>query len=259
MKFNFIACACAASLAGSAAGQSYNIDFGDPRGNDKPASSYAAAGLAGAWNEIGVPASGVYYPLVNLQGQPTAAELYNIGGSDLLVSDDPGTTGDHDALMDDMLIGHNNPVDVCIWVRNLPPGSYEVLIYAMTPNNPSLASRTRVDFADQGPAFIGGLWPGAHALGITYSRHTVTIANDTIGLHSGLFNGFIQSGINGIQIRKIHPGDTNGDAVTNIDDLLRIINTWGACPSNPPHCAADLTGNGVVDIDDLLAVINNWG
>lgn len=258
MKFT-TPCVLVASLTVVASGQSYNIDFGDPRGNDKPASSYAAAGLAGAWNELGVPTPGSYYPLVNLQGQPTAAELYNLGGSELLISDIPATGGDHDALMDDMLIGYNNPVDVCIWVRNLPPGSYEVLTYALTPNDPALMSRTRVDFADQGPTFIGGLWPGTHVLGTTYSRHTVTIASNTIGLHSGLFNGNIQSGINGIQIRRIHAGDTNGDAVTNIDDLLRIINSWGACPADPPHCAADITANGVVDIDDLLAVINNWG
>jgi hypothetical protein len=45
----------------------------------------------------------------------------------------------------------------------------------------------------------------------------------------------------------------------NIDDLLAVINAWGACP---PPCSADIVppgGNGVVDIDDLLAVINNWG
>jgi hypothetical protein len=58
------------------------------------------------------------------------------------------------------------------------------------------------------------------------------------------------------------PGDTNGDGMVNIDDLLVIINNWGQCPVPPPPCNADIhpapTGNGVVDIDDLLLVINNW-
>jgi hypothetical protein len=57
-------------------------------------------------------------------------------------------------------------------------------------------------------------------------------------------------------------GDVNGDNTVNIDDLLGIINGWGACNG----CAADVApvtgcshGNGIVDIDDLLLVINNWG
>jgi hypothetical protein len=52
-----------------------------------------------------------------------------------------------------------------------------------------------------------------------------------------------------------------GDAVVDVDDLLAIINDWGAC--NPKgDCVADIAppqGNGVVDVDDLLAVINSWG
>jgi hypothetical protein len=48
---------------------------------------------------------------------------------------------------------------------------------------------------------------------------------------------------------------TNGNGAVNIDDLLAVINNWGAPAPNP----ADVTGNGVVDIDDLLAVINAWG
>jgi hypothetical protein len=54
-------------------------------------------------------------------------------------------------------------------------------------------------------------------------------------------------------------GDTNGDNIVDIDDLLIVINAWGTCKA---PCAADVaplpTGNGVVDIDDLLVVINDW-
>jgi hypothetical protein len=252
-----ISCIVAGGFAAVAAAQSYNIDFGGAGTN--PSAGYAAAGLPGEWNTLGVPTPGTHYPLVNLQGVATGVTLNNIGGTQLLATDDPATSRDDDALMDDMLIGFNNPVDVCIWVRNLPVGPYEVRIYAMTPNNPALMSQTRVDFADQGPTWIGGAWPGTHQLGVTYSRHTVTTNDGIIGLHSGVFGGNFQSGINGIQIRPIHAGDVNGDAVVNIDDLLGVINGWGACPANPPLCAADITGNGTVDIDDLLAVINNWG
>jgi hypothetical protein len=43
--------------------------------------------------------------------------------------------------------------------------------------------------------------------------------------------------------------------VVNIDDLLLVINNWGAGFGNP----ADATGDWTVNIDDLLLVINSWG
>jgi hypothetical protein len=57
------------------------------------------------------------------------------------------------------------------------------------------------------------------------------------------------------------PADITGNGVVNIDDLLAVINAWGAC-ANPNDCPADIAppgGNDVVNIDDLLTVINAWG
>jgi len=45
-----------------------------------------------------------------------------------------------------------------------------------------------------------------------------------------------------------------GNGVVNIDDLLAVINSWGATSG-----AADINHNHIVNIDDLLAVINGWG
>jgi hypothetical protein len=50
----------------------------------------------------------------------------------------------------------------------------------------------------------------------------------------------------------------NGDRVINIDDLLSVIGTWGACT----NCRQDFVppgGNNQVNIDDLLGVIGSWG
>jgi hypothetical protein len=62
-------------------------------------------------------------------------------------------------------------------------------------------------------------------------------------------------------VRKLlctpEPADVTADCVTNIDDLLTVINAWGEC-ANPKNCPADIDGNGAVDIDDLLLVINGW-
>jgi hypothetical protein len=50
------------------------------------------------------------------------------------------------------------------------------------------------------------------------------------------------------------PADVTGTGSVDIDDLLAVINSWGATRG-----PADVDSNGIVDIDDLLAVINAWG
>jgi len=64
----------------------------------------------------------------------------------------------------------------------------------------------------------------------------------------------------GCAAEKVVPGDVDGDGAVNVDDLLAVINGWGACPVPcPPTCSADVNDNCVVNVDDLLMVINNWG
>jgi hypothetical protein len=204
MKLRSIPAAAGAALvlgSSPALAQSVNVDFGAPQG--APSASYAAAGTAGAWNVVGVLPPAQRAPLVGLDGVPVAAEIYMIGGTSLLSFDDPQTAGDDAALLDDMLLGFNNPLDVCIFFEDLENGDYEVLIYAMTPGDPDLESRVRVDFGTPEIVFVGGEWPGFHKVGVTYSRHTVSVTDGKIGLHSGLPNGNIQSGINGIQLRPL--------------------------------------------------------
>ena len=53
-------------------------------------------------------------------------------------------------------------------------------------------------------------------------------------------------------------GDTNGDCVVDVSDILQVLGTWGDCPPPPAACRADLDGNGVVDFADLLIVLANW-
>jgi trimeric autotransporter adhesin len=55
-------------------------------------------------------------------------------------------------------------------------------------------------------------------------------------------------------------GDTTGDSVVDVDDLVAVILGWGACSVPcPPRCAEDVTENCTVDVDDLVAVILAWG
>lgn len=65
-----------------------------------------------------------------------------------------------------------------------------------------------------------------------------------------------------IDVQPLLAGDTNGDGIVNVSDLLAVINGWGDCPAPPAPCIADVAphpgGDGVVNVSDLLLVINNW-
>lgn len=82
------------------------------------------------------------------------------------------------------------------------------------------------------------------------------LTGGTFSLTGGFWPGAVKKCIPDIA----PPG---GNGFVNVDDLLAVINSWGACPLPcPPNCAADISppgGNCFVNVDDLLAVINGWG
>jgi hypothetical protein len=43
-----------------------------------------------------------------------------------------------------------------------------------------------------------------------------------------------------------------------VDDLLVVINAWGAC-TDCKSCPADINNDCAVNVDDLLVIINGWG
>jgi hypothetical protein len=198
-----LAAAAAGTVVPGAFGQSINIRFGTVTSTPSP--SYGAAGLPGVWNTLQLTPINELEPLVSLAGTPIAAQYYQNGSSSLLTYDNPLTSGDDKSLMDSMLLSVNNPTDGCFWVQGMLHGTYEVTIYAMTPNNPSLLNRTRVDNATTGPVMVGGTWPGHQQEGVTYSRFTVTTNDGVIAFHDGLAGAVIQSGMNAAQFRYMSP------------------------------------------------------
>jgi hypothetical protein len=48
---------------------------------------------------------------------------------------------------------------------------------------------------------VGGAWPGHHQATISFSRFMVTTTDGTIAFHDGLPSGYLQSGMNGVQLR----------------------------------------------------------
>lgn len=54
------------------------------------------------------------------------------------------------------------------------------------------------------------------------------------------------------------PGNTNGDDVVDVSDLLAVVSNFGECPAKGV-CVGDLNGDGSVDVQDLLMVVMNFG
>jgi hypothetical protein len=192
----------------------YNVSFGRSKG--PPPNSYGAAGRAGIWNSVGLleykggsSDDWERFPLVNLAGHKTGAQLYMYGLeevwlADLEVPHDDGGV-DHGPLMNKMIVSNDDPWDACVWIEKLPEGDYEILTYAMLMQRLAV-NCVRVDKAEQGPMWIGSSeWPGKQVINVTYARHTTSIThdNDVIGVHCGVPNSRLKSGINGIQIRLI--------------------------------------------------------
>ncbi len=50
--------------------------------------------------------------------------------------------------------------------------------------------------------------------------------------------------------------DIDSSGAVTADDLLTLLDQWGACGD---ACEADIDHNGVVDVNDLLAIVGAWG
>ena len=61
--------------------------------------------------------------------------------------------------------------------------------------------------------------------------------------------------IRDMKTRAVADGDTNGDALVDVADLLAVLAAWGPCLA----CDADTNGDGQVDVADLPAGLAAWG
>jgi hypothetical protein len=54
-------------------------------------------------------------------------------------------------------------------------------------------------------------------------------------------------------------GDLTGDGFVNVDDILLVLQGWGACtPVSLTQCIGDVNLDGYVNQRDLLLVLMNW-
>ncbi len=233
----------------AASGQSVNLDFGDAAGT--PGASYGAAGVAGTWNSVTAP-TGEPQPLVGLRGRATGATVTQSLGA-YFDFDDPGTSGDDGALLDDGTGGFGDVV-CTLTFEGLVDGGYEVITYAWTPGNP--ADTTLVFINDVGRGEIaGGAWPGELAEGVTHVVQDAVVEGGAlvISFVGGVWGdaGFL----NGVQLRRLSPADLDQDGLVAIGDLVILLGAWGPCKA----CPADLDGDGEVGVPDLLLLLADWG
>jgi uncharacterized protein (TIGR03382 family) len=214
--------------AAPAGAQTLNINFGPTA----PSPTYAAAGQAGTWNAVG-GTPGMTYDFVAVDGSPSGVTMYQAPTPTAVTGTDPSVTGDDATLLDSSLL--TTGAETCLFFSGFTPGTYEVLIYAWVPSQPSVLSRTR---QDQAPSTIdvGGAWPGHHAEGVTYARYTVTVdSGGMLPAHSGLATGQPSAALNGVQIRPLP--STGGNDASPID--------YGDAGTTPPvHHGGCSTGGG---------------
>jgi hypothetical protein len=232
-----------------ASAQGLNVDFESTFGT--PTSAYAAgSGQAGVWNPVAAAVPLGPTVLADVNGAPTGVTLrvaagpngYN--GLGAYNHDNPNTSGDDEALMDDILdVGGGfviAPSGVELTFSGLAPNTYDVYTYAFGPDNylpgnGGFAWQTLVTVpgATTGQASVGSLdWPvGGQTLNETYSKHTVKITAgadlkilveaDTVGL------GY--AALNGVQI---------------VESPTSVATFCTSTPSSLAGCVSGMSGTG---------------
>ena len=209
-----------AAVPGTSLGQAINIDVGDPT-QPVPAVTYGAgSGQTGTWNAFGDPGNvwPLTLPVVDVTGAATSVVVTgtNPGPNRLgnYTSDQPCTTGDDEALLDDLLdVGVQSATST--WtIENLADGDYDVYSYAAAPDSVVFATEvTAAGSADPAQVVAGDFCSAGHALGVTYAKHRVTVAGGApVTLTFVTDFGF--GSVNGIQVVPFVPKADCGDGTT---------------------------------------------
>ena len=196
LRFAWIAAVFSVTVsAARASAQSFNVDYGTQFGI--PSAHYgAAADQPGFWNEIS-GLEGDPVALVDVTGRKTAVTIVPSLPFGQAGFDQPATSGDDQALMDDYFDLHSVPAT--FEIRGLSAGTYAVYTYLWAPDEP--AFRTSLSVANRPARLIGGAWPGGFREGITHSRDVVHV-DDGASLLLAVF-GIPKGTLNGLQLVKL--------------------------------------------------------
>lgn len=205
--------AVAGALAPDAGGQSFNIDFNRSTapGNGAPASTFAGAGVAGAWNALTDSATSL--ALADTAGGATAASITRSGGASS-GSDSPNTHTDFQFLLDDYLLATAS-TSITLTVSGLAAGRYRVITYAIRTASPStISSITVAGGLTSNPQTAGGVVPvDALAEGVTHTSHLIDLnAAGSVTITVGPTTPGTSCAVNGVQLVYSQPSRLYVDA-----------------------------------------------
>lgn len=240
----------AACLAASASAQqpSLFVDIGSLTfGFGVPTTGYAAAApIGGQWNAMDTDqflGATTYTtpPLMDVAGMPTAVTLtYDSLGLGLIDFEfnEPSTMGDDEALIDDIAYV-SGPSELRI--DGLPAGGYDILTYAMAPDDATGRTTVNVIGSPDPLQEIGGDFSLGFAQGVTHAVHSVTATAGQAVVIELDFTVFSDS-VNGIQIL---PAGTVGGLGVNYCGPA-VVNSSGQSAMMVATGSASVASNDVV-------------
>ena len=186
-----------------------------------------------------------------------------VGGGPGVADVDGGPTRLHTPMFD--LTGTDATISYSRWFFSSDIANADEL--SVDISNDGGATWIRVP--DHTTTGTGSAWETVSFVVSDYIASTATMqvrftASDSIN------PSITEAGIDNFQVEVVLCGTpcvgditpAGGNGTVNIDDLVAVLNAFGACPAPPATCDADITpagGNGVVNIDDLVAVLNAFG
>ncbi len=226
-KSFFLLATLGLASAPGAFAQAINIDIGDPASAaGVPTNAYGAvAGLPGLWNAIDSTIN--VQPLLDVAGNTTTATIL-IGGNGNFYTNNAGTSGDDEALMDDLWCPAGS---ADLIVSGLADNTYTFYTYAWAPDNSTYVTNVDILLSVDPSQDVGGVWPGGHLLGTTYALHTGIVVSGGNDVEIDLTAVVQFDSVNGIQIvPDSGPLGNNycSPAVPNSTGLSGTISAFGS-------------------------------
>ncbi|OQY04493.1 MAG: hypothetical protein B6I25_06845, partial [Planctomycetales bacterium 4572_13] len=166
-------------------------------GYNKPADTYAAAGIAGYWNVLD-SGLGNGTGILDSTGAMTGISLSCSRSLGATTTPNQTTEGDDAALLRDYLFSGYNDFDLTIFgVEN---DEYDILVYALGRQDYPYGTTVAINGDVGNQKFMTGIWSGSLLEGQTHTKHRVNITNNSVTLSLDKDGDAI---INGIQIIQI--------------------------------------------------------
>jgi hypothetical protein len=255
----------AAAVVATAAlgfGQSFNIDIG-PTNFGTPSSTYgAASGQTGTWINVDTPTAQAGAALTDINGNPTGAILTAVAATGFTVADfsfdNAQTTGDHQALMDDLCDSSTST-----WTfSGLADGQYTIFVYSWAPDaRTTFFSDITITGGSAGTVHCGGLnWTGTFNNPGHFMQDTVNVVGGTLVVNMANPPAVTPTSINGFQLLSSGCGlaTTFCTAKTNSLGCVPSIGSSGT-PSATAGSGFNVFATNVINNKPGLVLYSNTG